>query len=220
MNDPNDNAVLFSILLPTFNRESLLPRAITSVLRQSLKQWELIIIDDGSTDSTQSLVRKYTKLDSRIRYLYQENQGAASAKNHGLVHANGKFVAFLDSDDYLKPNHLSSRFEMFKQDPGLDLIYGDAEVIGEKNIASIENSRLIIPLNSQEVRIGGTFTLKTSEMIRMGGFPKVSYGEDIGLFQTAEKAGLNIKKSPYCTYCYDRTQPDSITIKKLKKYSA
>lgn len=88
---------MFSILVPTFNRSALITRAIESVLAQSFKNWELIIIDDGSTDNTEDVVRSYK--DKRIRYVKKQNSGAADSRNYGAKHAKRPFLAFLDSDD-------------------------------------------------------------------------------------------------------------------------
>lgn len=96
---------IFSIILPTYNRAKLLTRSIDSVLRQTFTNWELIVIDDGSTDNTKSIVRKI--YDKRIKYFYQENQERSVARNNGIAKAKGLYICFLDSDDFYLPNHLS-----------------------------------------------------------------------------------------------------------------
>ena len=102
--------IKFSIILPTYNRAYLLPYAIESVIEQSYKNWELIIVDDGSTDNTRDLVKKYKKKDKRITYIYQDNSERSAARNNGILRASGEWVCFLDSDDKYLSNHLS----MFK----------------------------------------------------------------------------------------------------------
>lgn len=94
----------FSIIIPTYNRAHILPRTIASVLAQTFTNWECIIIDDGSTDSTQDLMLSYT--DSRIRYIYQENAERSAARNNGIRNARGMYICFLDSDDEYLPSHL------------------------------------------------------------------------------------------------------------------
>lgn len=97
----------FSVLIPTYNRELLLKRAIDSVLQQSHSEYELIVIDDGSTDGTAEVVRSYSaQVGSRIRYEWQTNNGKSVALNRGLAVASANWVAFLDSDDYWAPNKL------------------------------------------------------------------------------------------------------------------
>jgi glycosyltransferase involved in cell wall biosynthesis len=95
----------FSIILPTYNRAHFLPKAIESVLAQTFEDWELLIVDDGSTDNTKEVVAKYE--DSRIRYFFQENQERSAARNHGISKAKGEYICFLDSDDYFLPEKLS-----------------------------------------------------------------------------------------------------------------
>jgi glycosyltransferase involved in cell wall biosynthesis len=95
----------FSIVLPTYNRSQMLGKAIGSLIEQTFTNWELIIIDDGSTDDTKEVVENYH--DSRIQYFYQTNQERSAARNNGVEKANGKYICFLDSDDYF----IEDRFE-------------------------------------------------------------------------------------------------------------
>ena len=94
---------MISIILPTFNRADVIKRAIASVQAQTFTDWELIIVDDGSTDDTARVV---TDLDPRIRYFYQENKGVSSARNNALRQSRGQYIAFLDSDDEWLPHFL------------------------------------------------------------------------------------------------------------------
>ena len=94
----------FSIILPTYNRAHILPKAIDSLLRQQYENWELVIVDDGSSDNTKELVAAY--IDERIRYIYQDNAERSAARNNGIVHSKGRYICFLDSDDYYENNHL------------------------------------------------------------------------------------------------------------------
>lgn len=96
---------LYSIILPTFNRRALITRAIDSVILQSYSRWELIIIDDGSSDDTKSIVQSYLN-DDRIKYIYQKNQERSVARNNGIKIANGKYICFLDSDDKYHSSHI------------------------------------------------------------------------------------------------------------------
>jgi glycosyltransferase involved in cell wall biosynthesis len=94
----------FSIIIPTYNRAVFLPKAIESVLAQTYNDWELIIVDDGSTDNTKEVVAHYN--DNRIIYIYQENAERSAARNNGVAHAGGEYVCFMDSDNILLPNRL------------------------------------------------------------------------------------------------------------------
>lgn len=94
----------FSVILPTYNRAHFLPKAIESVLGQTFADWELIIVDDGSTDNTKEVVAAYA--DSRVVYHYQQNQERSAARNNGIKQARGVYICFLDSDDYFLPERL------------------------------------------------------------------------------------------------------------------
>lgn len=100
-----DNEPRVSVVIPLFNKENWVTRCITSVLGQSLQNFELIIVDDGSTDSSASIARSFP--DDRIRLICKENAGAASARNVGIASAKGEYIAFLDADDEWLPDHLS-----------------------------------------------------------------------------------------------------------------
>ncbi len=97
---------LVSIIMATYNNEIYIAESIRSVVKQSYPEWELWIIDDGSTDQTEKTVKKFT--DARIRYIRKgANEGVAAARNRGLMEAKGRYIAFLDSDDIWLPNKLS-----------------------------------------------------------------------------------------------------------------
>jgi glycosyltransferase involved in cell wall biosynthesis len=112
------STVRFSIITPTYNRVDLLPRAIKSVLAQTMKDWELIIVDDGSTDHTEQVAKKYLN-DSRIQYIKKKNTGAADSRNVGAAHSNGEFITFLDSDDEAFPNWLETVNKYLLENTGL-----------------------------------------------------------------------------------------------------
>lgn len=99
-------AIKFSIILPTFNRAHMIHEAIKSVINQTHKVWELIVVDDGSTDNTKEVVEEFVKIDKRIKYIFQENKERSAARNNGLKKAKGDWICFLDSDDIYHMNHL------------------------------------------------------------------------------------------------------------------
>ena len=102
----------FSIVLPTYNRANVLNETITSVINQSFVNWELLVIDDGSTDNTKVIVESYS--DVRIKYFYQDNQERSIARNNGIKHAKGGYICFLDSDDIILDNHLQVLFDFIR----------------------------------------------------------------------------------------------------------
>lgn len=97
-----------SVIMPTYNRERLLSRAIESVIKQTYTNWELLIVDDYSTDNTKETVEQYVSIDKRIKYLKNERKkGVAGARNSGILNSTGEYIAFLDSDDEWLQHHLS-----------------------------------------------------------------------------------------------------------------
>src|SRR5215510_9484689 len=102
---PHSNS-LVSIILPTFNRAQFLREAFASIGAQSFRNWELIVVDDGSTDDTKDVVEEWKQgVTQAVTYVKQANKGAYGARNTGLDHASGEYVAFFDSDDLWLPHH-------------------------------------------------------------------------------------------------------------------
>jgi glycosyltransferase involved in cell wall biosynthesis len=104
--------MFISIIVPTYNRAHLVPRAVESVIHQANSSWELIVVDDGSTDGTNDVMQKY--VNDKIRYVRQENAGANRARNHGASLARYEYLTFLDSDDELYPEWLENFLEALK----------------------------------------------------------------------------------------------------------
>jgi glycosyltransferase involved in cell wall biosynthesis len=98
--------VFFSIVIPTYNRADLIGETIKSVINQTFKNWECIIVDDGSLDNTKEVVSKISLVDNRVKYIHQSNAERSAARNKGIKNAIGKYICFLDSDDYFLENHL------------------------------------------------------------------------------------------------------------------
>ncbi|MDF2943089.1 MAG: glycosyltransferase [Herbinix sp.] len=98
-----------SIIMPTFNRENIIYKAIDSVINQNYQNWELIVVDDRSTDNTKKIIKSYIEKDCRIKYILNtQKKGPAGARNCGIYNSNGKYIAFLDSDDEWFEHHLST----------------------------------------------------------------------------------------------------------------
>lgn len=123
---------LVSVITPTFNRSEFLREAINSVLAQTYENFELIIVDDGSTDDTKKVIEPYLT-DQRIKYFYQFNQGQSVARNRGISESNGAFICFLDSDNVWFPKKLSISISEFYRFPKADIVYGDGVFIDAKS---------------------------------------------------------------------------------------
>ncbi|MFN3986899.1 MAG: glycosyltransferase family 2 protein [Rhodocyclaceae bacterium] len=105
--------ILFSVVIPAFNREREIGAAIESVLKQTEQDFEIIVVDDGSSDGTREAVARIS--DPRVRYVHQPNGGGSKARNTGIDHARGRFIAFLDSDDVFLPHHLAQARPILQQ---------------------------------------------------------------------------------------------------------
>lgn len=120
-----------SVIIPAYNHERFVGKAIESVLNQTFQEFELIIIDDGSTDNTAKVIKSYT--DSRILYIYQENQDAFNAINRGLDMARGAFISILNSDDLYEPCRLKKLLQVYQQ-TGAECLFTDMVPIDEHGI--------------------------------------------------------------------------------------
>lgn len=130
-----------SVIIPTYNRADLVPEAINSVLGQTSIDVEVVVVDDGSTDSTRALL--HDLYGERIRYLYQTNSGRSAARNRGIAVSRGHYLLFLDSDDMLLPGALEREAAYLDAHPNVDIVYTDGYFCDEtgKNIARIAPMR-------------------------------------------------------------------------------
>lgn len=126
--------------MPAYNVEKYIEASITSVLNQTYRNWELIIIDDGSTDLTSQIVKKFEGLDKRIKYIFQNNAKQATARNNGVHNATGEILAFLDADDIWLPQKLEISMEFFDCNK-YDLLFTDAYYAETKEI-DVFNAKL------------------------------------------------------------------------------
>ena len=126
-----------SIIVPVYNAEQWLERCIDSIVAQTYTDWELLLIDDGSTDASGDICDRYAASDPRIQAFHKPNGGVSSARNLGLDHAKGEWITFVDSDDYIEARFLESFSECFDA----DLIIGNAKII-ENNEGTYYNKRL------------------------------------------------------------------------------
>lgn len=136
-----DKSPLISVVIPTYNRSAFITLAIDSVMNQTFTNYEIIVVDDGSTDGTKDIVKKY---GDRIRYLYQGNSGVSAARNCGIHAAQGEWVAFLDSDDEWLPSYLGKHSELLVQYPSIvgSVMNSVAEALDGQKTDSFEERKL------------------------------------------------------------------------------
>lgn len=127
-----------SVVIATYNRADLLPETIDSVLHQRFQDFELIVVDDGSTDNTRQVMERY---EPRLRYIYQENRGPSAARNLGARHAKGAWIAIQDSDDLCAPEHLAALHGYVQSHPECGMVFGNGAYLGGKE----HNRETIVP---------------------------------------------------------------------------
>jgi glycosyltransferase involved in cell wall biosynthesis len=186
----------FTIVTPTFNREDLVQITIHSIINQTFKDWELIIVDDGSTDNTEIAIQKYL-LDTRIRYIKKSNSGQAASLNVGASHAKGEFITFLDSDDEAYPNWLEVVNSNIKEDTPVVCVGAIRKLIdGSKILEGLGALRV----SGKKIRFKftcGSLFIKTSIFRILGGYDaelKSNIQTDLGyrLVDYLEKTGNKI----------------------------
>lgn len=169
---------MVSIIVPTYNRASLLPRLLKSIQDQEFQDWELIIMDDGSVDDT-SIVLKPFLADERIKYFKKENTGATHSRNVGVEHASYKWIAFFDSDDEAKENWLSSMVSLLEK-PKVGAVfcgtqYHNAE--GARIAVTLPGPHLFFPEVTARFNAGSFLILKES-FEKVGGYdPAIKSGQ-------------------------------------------
>ena len=141
---------LISVIVPIYNMESLLPRCLDSLAAQTLRDLEIICVDDGSTDGSGGIVRKYASGDSRFRLITQENSGRAEARNAGIRAAAAPYLGFADPDDYVEPD-MYERLYRLAEESGADMVQcsyspflpaesGESRGMAEEKLLHIENT--------------------------------------------------------------------------------
>jgi glycosyltransferase involved in cell wall biosynthesis len=115
-----------SVIVPTYNYARYLPEALESVRAQTYPDWECIVVDDGSTDETASVLRAAATKDGRIRYVSQDNQGPSAARNRGIAQSTGEYIQFLDADDLLPSTKLEHQVLAMEADASIGIVYSDA----------------------------------------------------------------------------------------------
>ena len=124
---------LVSVIMPAYNAALYISEAIESVINQTFRNWELIIVNDGSTDATKEIILGFEKKDRRIKYLFQENGKQGKARNLGIAHSIGKYIAFLDADDLWVENKLAIQVNYLIANTEIDLIFSQGYSLNQAN---------------------------------------------------------------------------------------
>ncbi len=193
-----------SIILCTYNRAKYLNKCIDSVINQSFKNLELIIVDDGSEDNTFEIVQPYFQQFNNIRYLKHQNRKLGLSKNAGIQTSFGKYITFIDSDDTYQINHLESRWEYMQLHPAVDLIEGG--FFSDEEILVADYFQTGKTINLRECVLGPTFFGKRKVFFELGGFNNIPYGEDTDFWERSQEKFKTQKLTEPQTYIYTRAE--------------
>ncbi|MBA3987025.1 MAG: glycosyltransferase family 2 protein [Flavobacteriales bacterium] len=177
----------FSVILPLYNKENYIGDTLKSVLEQTETDFEIIIVNDGSTDSSKQIINSFT--DRRIKYFSKDNGGASSARNFGMEKASGEFIAFLDADDYWYPHHLKKMAKLITLNPNYQVFASATNVETEKNTYPSQYS--IKNFKNTETYILNYFnaSLQASILNSSNIVIKKEVVKNIGLFDTKYRSG-------------------------------
>ena len=205
-----------SVLMSAYNSEKYIAEAIESILNQTFKDFEFIIINDGSTDKTAEIIEKYAKKDVRIRFVNNtKNQGIIAALNPGFAMCRGEYIARMDSDDISTPERLATQVAYLDAHPEVDLCSCGMELFGAKQEIWVREA------NVEDVKITALFhspILHASSMWRRASFERVGLrflqemvpAEDYDMWTRAMAAGLRLVNIPQVMYKY-RIHPSRAT---------
>ncbi|MFM7681358.1 MAG: glycosyltransferase family 2 protein [Bacteroidota bacterium] len=192
----------FSVIIPSYNRAHLLPKAIQCVLNQTFTSYELIIVDDGSSDTTKEIVESYL-IHPHIKYLYQSNNGVCAARNTGARNAVGQFIVFLDSDDEVSPNWLHDFFLVSQLD-SFDVVFCDMEEVSDRG----ERRRVLAkkPYANRNVLglfLAGVFAIKKTLFDEIGGYDELlKFGENTELGIRLRMKDIHMGFTEACNFFY------------------
>lgn len=177
-----------SVIIPTYNHGKYISEAIDSVLSQICEPFEIIVIDDGSTDNTTEIIKPYL---SRIQYLQQKNGGISSARNTGIQQAKGNYLAFLDADDKWSHDKLQRQIQAMQKNPELDMVFGHVQQFYCPQISMEAKAKIKCPDAIIPAIIPPAMLIKASSFHRVGYFDlQWTTGEFIDWYIKAQAAGL------------------------------
>ncbi len=204
------NKPLISIIMPVFNRRHLVHRAIASVNRQTIDDWELLVIDDGSWDGLELDILPLIAEQPNIRYMKHANRRLSATRNIGIQAALGRYITFLDSDDEYLPDHLKLRVEYMNSHPDVDIIHGGVELLGPEDSFYVQDA--FDPerkIHLSDCCIGATFFGAKKAFVASGGFKQLPYSAESEFLPRIEKI-FQVDKVDFPTYRYYTGLQDSI----------
>lgn len=219
---------LVSIIMPVYNSEKYIERAIKSVIKQTYKNWELIIVNDGSTDSSKQICEKYSRNDKRIKVINKNNEGVSIARNYGINNSQGKYIMFLDSDDFYEENMIEEMYKIMTINE-VDIVKANYKIINKDKI--INNKEYIIEklYNKQDITKELIDLLLTEKIhcylwllmlkreIVVNFNSKLHIFEDANFYLETFIKAKSIYITKQCLYNYNKGNINSLTQKNIRK---
>lgn len=188
-----ENKPQISVIIPVFNAERYLSEAIESVLMQAVKPLEIIVVNDGSTDESEKIANTFK---NDICYFFQENKGAAVARNLGIKMAKGSLLAFLDADDLWTAHKLELQVKALEEDSELDIVFGNVEQFVSPELNAEKRSRLREELKKMPGYLVGAMIIKKKSFQQVGLFKDLELAEFVDWFSRAKDMKLYYKMLP------------------------
>ena len=225
------NKPLISVVIPAYNAEKYIEEALCSVLGQTYDNFEIVVVEDQSTDQTSSVIKKLAAKDARIRFFQNpRNLGIAKTRNFGIQAARGDFVAFLDADDYWEKNKIEKQLAIFERNDKVALVYSDGEIFGApgnkvghkfSEFEKFQRGKVFGFLAWRDFIPTSSVIVKKKILEQVGGFcedEKMRVGEDYYLWLKI----VRFREIDYCPECliFYRVTQDSRSADKIKAYKA
>jgi len=205
------NDFFVSVIVPVYNGEKFLAQAIESIRAQNYAPLEILIVDDGSTDSTAALCAQW----SDVRYVRQENQGPSAARNRAMEIARGEVITFLDADDLWQPDTLHTFLSHFENNPSVDLVLGWVQMVRLASAETLRFEKFHEPRLSLNL---GAMAVRKTALDRIGLFnEKLWDGEDVDWFLRARESGISIALLNRVTLLY-RVHGENMTLKRESQW--
>ena len=190
-------SIKISVLMSVYNGEALLSKSIKSVLNQSFKEFEFIIVNDGSSDGSDKIINEYQKRDKRIKVIHKKNNGLADSLNTGLLESNADWVARIDADDICEFDRLEKQYLFIKNNPATILLGSNAKLIDlNGNLIGfikypIEHKKIVKKLSIIPETFPHSSVIYNKDMaLKIGGYRgKITYAEDLDLWLRLSRKG-------------------------------
>ena len=224
----SQTASVVSVIIATRNYASYLPEAVGSLTAQTFTRWDCVIVDDGSTDDTDRVAAELAAGDPRVRYLAQPARGVSAARNTGLRASKGRFVQFLDADDWLAPGKLEHQARSLTANPDIDVIYGsERPVLGNAHSPapllqeprpSGSGDELVSELLASNPMVMSAPLFRRSVLDRVQGFDEtLTLNEDWDLLLRIALSGARFRFDPaIASLAYVRLHPGSASANRLR----